>query len=186
MLESQSGEDATLASDIFSKLRDQQPEDKATVAGYVASHAEDDKAVTGADADKLTATSDLIRNIDIDALEKTGIPQSSNALTIAQLGRSRKRGAPDGGNVKPKRIRKSRLPKDYSESKKPDPERWLPMRDRSYYRPPKGKKKGKRDDRTQGGAVDETLNVDAKPAAGTVATASGGVANKKKKGKGKK
>jgi signal recognition particle subunit SRP72 len=189
LLRSQSEEDAKLASHIFTKLREQQPEDKSTIAGYVASHAGDDKAVAGIHSDKLTDTSELIRNIDIDALETAGIPQSSNALTIAQLGRSRKRGPLDGGNVKPKRIRKSRLPKDYDESKKPDPERWLPMRDRSYYRAPKAKKKGKRgggDDRTQGGAVDESLNVDAKPLAGTVVTASGGAGNKKKKGKGKK
>ncbi|OAL35352.1 hypothetical protein AYO20_05403 [Fonsecaea nubica] len=191
LLESQTKEDLKLARDIFTKLREQQPNDKATIAGYVASHAWDDEAVAGADTDKLTATSELIRNIDTDLLENTGIPQSSNALTIAQLGRTRKRSAPEGGNLKPKRIRKSRLPKDYDESKKPDPERWLPMRDRSYYRPPKGKKKGKRggggsDDRTQGGAVDESLNVDAKPSAATVVTASTGGANKKKKGKGKK
>ncbi len=186
LLDSQGEDDARLASDIFSKLRDQQPDDRSTIAGYVASHAGDDKAVSRADADKLTATSELIRNIDIDALENTGIPQSSNALTIAQLGQSRKRGAPDGGNVKPKRIRKSRLPKDYDESKTPDPERWLPKRDRSYYRAPKGKKKGKRDDKTQGGAVDESLDVDAKPAAGTAPSSSGVIVNKKKKGKGKK
>ncbi|OAP64088.1 hypothetical protein AYL99_00060 [Fonsecaea erecta] len=190
LLESQNQEDAKLASDIFTKLREQQPDDKATIAGYVASHAWDDEAVAGADTDKLTATSELIRNIDVDLLEKTGIPQSSNALTIAQLSRTKKRGAPEGGNLKPKRIRKSRLPRDYDESKKPDPERWLPMRDRSYYRPPKGKKKGKRgggnDDRTQGGAVDESLDVDARPGAATVVTASAGGSNKKKKGKGKK
>ncbi|KIW88302.1 uncharacterized protein Z519_10869 [Cladophialophora bantiana CBS 173.52] len=190
LLESQREEDAKLASDIFTKLRERQPNDKATIAGYVASHAQDDEAVVGADADKLTGTAELIRNIDIDLLENTGIPQSSNALTIAQLGRTRKRGAPEGGNLKPKRIRKSRLPKDYDESKKPDPERWLPMRDRSYYRPPKGKKKGKRgggsDDRTQGGVVDESLNVDAKAGAAAVVTASAGGANKKKKGKGKR
>ncbi|OCT49542.1 putative signal recognition particle protein [Cladophialophora carrionii] len=186
LLESQSQEDAELASAIFSKLREQQQEDKATIAGYVASHAQDDEALSGSDADKLTSTSELIRNIDIDALENRGIPQSSNALTIAQLGPARKRATAEGGEPKPKRIRKSRLPKDYDENKKPDPERWLPMRDRSYYRPPKGKKKGKRDDRTQGGVVDESLNVDAKSAAATVATGTGGGANKKKKGKGKK
>lgn len=188
LLESQDKEDSKLASDLFSKLREQQPEDKATIAGFVASHAVVDEAVPGADANKLTATSELIRNIDVDSLENAGIAQSSNALTIAQLGPSKKRGAPNGDLVKAKRIRKSRLPKDYDENKKADPERWLPMRDRSYYRPPKGKKKGKRggDDRTQGGAVDESLNVDAKPAAPAAAPNSGGGGNKKKKGKGKK
>lgn len=189
LLESHNDDDVKLASDIFSKLREQQPGEKATIAGYVASHSMDEEAVTKADVDKLTSVSDLTRDIDINTLENSGIPQSSNALTIAQLGKARKRGAPDSGNMKPKRPRKSRLPKDFEEGKKADPERWLPMKDRSYYRPPKGKKKGRRgDERTQGGAVDESLNVDAKPASagGVPATSSGGGANKKKKGKGKK
>ena len=57
------------------------------------------------------------------------------------------------------------------------------MKDRSYYRPPKGKKKAKKGGDTQGGVVNEDLNVDGKPAAPVVSTSGGG---KKKKGKGKK
>lgn len=34
-----------------------------------------------------------------------------------------------------------KLPKNYDPKATPDPERWLPMRERSYYR---GKKKGKK------------------------------------------
>lgn len=34
-----------------------------------------------------------------------------------------------------------KLPKNYDPKVTPDPERWLPMRERSYYR---GKKKGKK------------------------------------------
>lgn len=34
-----------------------------------------------------------------------------------------------------------KLPKNYDPKSTPDPERWLPMRERSYYR---GKKKGKK------------------------------------------
>lgn len=183
LLESRNEIEMESAANIFSKLREQQPRDKATLAGFVASHAKKDEIDVKSDAEQLTPTTDLTRNIDVDALEAAGIPQSSNALTIAQLGRTRKRGAPDGGNARPKRLRRSRLPKDYDENKKPDAERWLPMKDRSYYRPPKGRKKVKRGGETQGGAVNEDLNVDAKPAT-PVATASGG--NKKKKGKGKK
>ncbi|KAK4940909.1 Signal recognition particle subunit SRP72 [Elasticomyces elasticus] len=184
LLESHNEEDIKTASEIFAKLREQQPHDKATAAGYVASHVNAEDSQNQLDTDKLTAVGDLIRDVDVTVIENAGIPQSSNALAIAQLGTSRKRGAPNGVESKPKRIRKSRLPKDYDENKKPDPERWMPMKDRSYYRPPKGKKKGKRGGDTQGGVVNEDLNVDAKPAATTVATASAG--NKKKKGKGKK
>lgn len=38
-----------------------------------------------------------------------------------------------------KKKRKPRLPKNYDPNKQPDPERWLPLQERSYYR--KGKKK---------------------------------------------
>jgi len=42
--------------------------------------------------------------------------------------------------VKPKKKRKPRLPKNYNPSAVPDPERWLPLRERSYYK--RGKKRG--------------------------------------------
>ena len=183
LLETSDAQDTKAAAEIFTKLREQQANDKSAIAGYVASHATDSNAVSE-EVEKLTPVTDLTSNVDVDALENAGIPQSSNALHIAQLTRSRKRAAPDSASSKPKRVRKSRLPKDYDPTTKPDPERWLPMKDRSYYRPPKGKKKGKRggDDRTQGGAVNESLNIDAKPA--TVAqTTGGGGGGGKKKGK---
>ncbi|KAK6364404.1 Signal recognition particle subunit SRP72 [Exophiala oligosperma] len=183
LLESHDEADAKLASEIFARLKEQLPNDKATAAGYVASHAAAGSSQLKSDIDKLTPVEDLVRDVDVGSIEQAGIPQSSNALAIAQLGRSKKRGAPEAGEGKAKRIRKSRLPKDFDENKKPDPERWLPMKDRSYYRPPKGKKRAKRGGDTQGGVVNEDLNVDAKPAA-PVASASGG--NKKKKGKGRK
>merc|ERR1711939_131755 len=183
LLESQNEEDTASASEIFAKLKQQQPDDKATAAGYVASHATDKSSQLKTDIDKLTPINDLIRDVDVTSIETAGIPQSSNALAIAQLGRTRKRAAPDANGLKAKRVRKSRVPKDYDENKKPDPERWLPMKDRSYYRPPKGKKKAKKGGDTQGGVVNEDLNVDGKPAAPVVSTSGGG---KKKKGKGKK
>ncbi|KAL6241552.1 Signal recognition particle subunit SRP72 [Rhinocladiella similis] len=184
LLESHDEADTKLASEIFTRLKEQQPDDKATAAGYVASHAAaESSSQLKSDIDKLTPVEDLVREVDVGSIERAGIPQSSNALAIAQLGRSKKRGAPDTGDTKAKRIRKSRLPKDFDENKKPDPERWLPMKDRSYYRPPKGKKRAKRGGDTQGGVVNEELNVDAKAAA-PVASGSGG--NKKKKGKGRK
>ncbi|ETN43160.1 uncharacterized protein HMPREF1541_02318 [Cyphellophora europaea CBS 101466] len=177
-------EDARVAADIFSKLREQQPDDKAAIAGFVASHAADEAESVDGDAAKLTAVAALTRNIDVDVLESAGIPQSSNALAIAQLTRSRKRAA-DGESSKPKRTRKSRLPKDYDASKTADPERWLPMKDRSYYRAPKGRKKGKKaGGDTQGGAVNESLNIDAKPGSNAPqGGGGGGGGGKKKKGK---
>lgn len=187
LLESSTGEDIQTASDIFDKLYSQEPNDRATIAGYVASHAAAPDSSIKSLADNLKPTSDLTSNIDVDALENAGIPQSANALAIAQAGTSRKRKALEGNSSKPKRIRKSRLPKDYDPSKKPDPERWLPLRDRSTYRPKK--KKGRKDDRTQGGGnVNESLDISNRPAgsASEVVTGNQGGGKNKKKGKGKK
>ncbi|CCH45658.1 Signal recognition particle protein [Wickerhamomyces ciferrii] len=65
-----------------------------------------------------------------------------------------------------KRSKQSRKPsKSYDATKQPDGERWLPMKDRSYYKPPKGKKK--QGNQTQGGVADniteESFNKVSKP-----------------------
>lgn len=187
LLEASGEDDAKAASDIFDKLYSQEPNDKSSIAGYVASHATLPTSEIRQLAEKLTPVSDLIAGVDVDALENAGIPQSANAIAIAQAGQGRKRAAVDGLSSKKKRVRKSRLPKDYDPNKKPDPERWLPLRDRSTYRPKK--KKGKRDDRTQGGGnVNESLDISNRPAgtASEVVTGNTGGGKNKKKGKGKK
>jgi signal recognition particle subunit SRP72 len=181
-----SKEDITTAGEIFAKLREQSSNDKSALAGLVASRAAREHDELSSALNKLTPVSDLIKGVDVVALEKAGIAQSSNALTIAQQISSRKR-ATEGAQSKPKRIRKSRLPKDHELGKAPDPERWLPLRDRSNYRP-KGKKKSKKDggDRTQGGVVANDLEMKDITAKTPGTLTGGGGANKKKKGKGKK
>lgn len=87
----------------------------------------------------------------MSALESAGVAQVS-----------RKRGAEDTAPpVQPKKIRKkkTRLPKDYDPAKKVDAERWLPMRDRSYYKPKGKKDKKKVAAATQGGAVSESMEL---------------------------
>ena len=80
-------------------------------------------------------------------------------------------------NGKPRKLHKSRIPKDFDPNKKPDPERWLPLRDRSYYKP-KGKKgKKKAEGLTQGGVVEDDKKKDATP----VVQQQGGGAKKKAK-----
>lgn len=46
-----------------------------------------------------------------------------------------------------------KLPKNYDPKVTPDPERWLPMRERSYYR---GRKKGKKKDQVGKGTQGST------------------------------
>lgn len=190
LLESTNEGHAELASDIFDQLYAQEPKNKSTLAGYIASHAQTHSDDMDKLATQLTPVADLTASINIDELEQADIPQSANALAIAQGGTSRKRAAASSGvEPKKKRIRQSHLPKNYDPNAKPDPERWLPLRDRSYYKP-KGRKRQKKNERTQGtGLVDESLDISTRPAgAGStgselVTGSSGGGKNKKKKGK---
>ena len=185
LLESLNPEDTSSAAQIFAQLHEKNPDDRIAAAGYVAAHAGQDRSRVSTEVEQLTPVSKLVQGIDVDVLENAGIPQSSNALAIAQKTASKKRPAPDQGSNKPKRIRKSRLPKDYDPSKTPDPERWLPLRDRSTYRP-KGKKGRRRDaDRTQGGIVADDVGVKdtGSPARAPLVGAGGGTNKKKKKGK---
>lgn len=49
-----------------------------------------------------------------------------------------------------------KLPKNYDPKVTPDPERWLPMRERSYYR---GRKKGKKKDQIGKGTQGATAGA---------------------------
>uniref|UniRef100_A0A673JGB9 Signal recognition particle subunit SRP72 n=1 Tax=Sinocyclocheilus rhinocerous TaxID=307959 RepID=A0A673JGB9_9TELE len=64
-----------------------------------------------------------------------------------------------------------KLPKNYDPKSTPDPERWLPMRERSYYR---GKKKGKRKEQvgrgTQGATSGASPELDASKSASSPPT----------------
>ena len=107
------------------------------------------------ETDNLTAIPRLIAGIDVDYLEASGVPfptppaTSSSSSTKA----GKKRALDEAAKPAKKRVRKSRLPKDYEQGKTPDPERWLPLRDRSTYKP-KGKKGRAKALFTQGGFVD--------------------------------
>ncbi|KAF4636220.1 hypothetical protein G7Y89_g1871 [Cudoniella acicularis] len=191
LLSSSNPADLSAAGEIFSSLRAQDPNDRIAIAGFVASYATTDIAKVAPDLEKLTPVSRLISGVDAAALEKAGIP--SLPTPPSEIA-SKKRQAESNEKEKEKpakqrKIRKSKMPKDFEEGKKMDPERWLPLRDRSTYRP-KGKKgKKKANDLTQGGVVKEegeSLEL-AGGGAVKVEKAPGGVGGKSKnKKKGKK
>ena len=183
LLQSSDESDLKEAGDIFALLRKQNTDSKIALAGYVASHAASDPTSVSQDAGKLTPVKDLIKDVDIDALERAGIPQSSNALAIAQQVNKRKRKAVGDEASTKRKVRKSRLPKHFEEGKTaaPDPERWVPLRDRSTYKPRKGKKgkRGQGEDKTQGGIVAEDVGV--KTEIGVGGGGAGGSSSKKNK-----
>ncbi|KAI9733710.1 MAG: Signal recognition particle core component [Claussenomyces sp. TS43310] len=183
LLESYNPQDLDMAGEIFASLRMQDPHDRLATAGYVASKATTDFSAVQSDLEKLTPIGNLVMDIDAEALEATGIA----SLPVPPKEASGKRSAPVETGKAAKKARKAKLPKDYEEGRKVDPERWLPFKDRSNYRS-KGKKgKKKMMDSTQGGMVMEEESLELVGGVGAVkvekALGGGAKAGKKKKGK---
>jgi signal recognition particle subunit SRP72 len=182
LLESADTEDLKTAGDIFADLHAYDPNDPASTAGLIAAYAITNPSKLDPSLEKsLTDASKVVAGIDAADLEDAGVARPAVSHTSIGKEASRKRAA-DDTKPKAKRIRAGRMPKDFEEGKKVDPERWLPLRDRSYWKPKGRKGKARAAGLTQGGAVDE-----ARPAAEPTKTIQGGAAkNKKKKGKGGK
>jgi signal recognition particle subunit SRP72 len=182
LLETRNPEAIATAGEIFEALYRQDRTDRAAIAGLVAAYSLSDPSSLSPDlVDSLPRAERLVADIDVTALEDAGVPSLPWA-SMSTANASAKRPAPKETPAKPKRIRKSRMPKDFIEGRTMDPERWLPMRDRTYYRP-KGKKgKKKMEGLTQGGAVsEEKVSEQQKQGGG----GGGGGAQKKAKKKGK-
>lgn len=186
LLESSNPEDLSTAGEIFTSLRSQDPNDRTAIAGYVASYATTDLSKVSSDLEKLTPVSRLISGIDAEALEEAGIPTFTPSLPTSKKRAAESEKEKPPQELKKRRIKPSKMPKDFEEGKKMDPERWLPLRDRSTYRP-KGKKgKKKAADLTQGGVVKEEESLELAGGAGSVKVqqnTGGGKAKNKKKGK---
>ena len=184
LLESHDPEHQELAPGIFTELQNQYPDDKYAAAGLLAASK---GPASSTQTSSLTPIDRLTAGIDADALENAGIAQPPLPSGAAVV--TRKRPAEETKPKKSKKIRKSRMPKDYDPSKTPDPERWLLLRDRSTYRP-KGKKgKARANLLSQGAAptVDSDGSRPGTPGGEIVKQKQqGGGGGKKKKGKGSK
>lgn len=143
------------AQSIFNKLCELDPSDAIFKAGFVSAHSRESESEYKSDLDALTPVEKLVAGVNVDNLEKTGVPllEASQKAISAPHKRSAEEGTED--QQKKKRIRKSRLPKDFDPNRQPDPERWLPLQDRSSYRPKGKKAKQRASERTQGGVVGE-------------------------------
>ncbi|KAK0626663.1 hypothetical protein B0T14DRAFT_111939 [Immersiella caudata] len=189
LLRSAHPSDLAAAGEAFSHLVSTQQGDRTATAGLVASFATSDFAKVQPHISSLPAVEKAIGGVDVDALIDAGVA----VLQTAAPSSNKKRSLDDTGAARQqpaKKPRKRKLPKDYDPNKKPDPERWLPLRDRSSYRP-KGKKGKKRAaEATQGGVVRDEEILELAGGAGSVkvekAPVGGGGGGGKKKKKGKK
>lgn len=181
LLRSSNISDLRLASSAFEKLLASDPSSEIAAAGLVASVAPYDVVKVEDHITDLPQIHSITQDVDVTKLLEAGVVSIHTTHTTLA-----KRPLQDEGSERSnKKRRKRKLPQNYTEGKVPDPERWLPLRDRSTYRP-KGKKgKKKAVESTQGGIVkEETLDL---VGGGGVkvekAAASGSTSKKKKKGK---
>ncbi|KAI9675389.1 MAG: Signal recognition particle core component [Caeruleum heppii] len=188
LLQSDKMGDVSIARGIYERLRTESPNDHQNIAGSIASNARVSDEIDQ-DIRRLTPVAQLVKGIDAKALEEAGIPTRQTPISA---GAGKKRKTDDMTKGAKKRVRKSRLPKDYDPQKPPDPERWLPLRDRSTYRPRGRKGKQKAAALTQGGTVDAKVkeNEDGPGRPGAIVGEKAGVGSgnkaKKKKSKGAK
>lgn len=176
LLHSSKPSDLATAGAAFERMVDQDPEDKIAQAGVVASFATTDYSKVEPHLSSLSSVEELTDGIDVSALLDAGIPTfaapqpltgkrkadeaevgdetaaQSAAQTAAQPAADKKKNK----NKK----KKPRLGKNYDPNVTPDPERWKPMHERSYYKPKGRKNKKKAAESTQGGSAEaETINL---------------------------
>jgi signal recognition particle subunit SRP72 len=180
LMKSSNAKDLQLAGSSFQKLCDEQKGSDISTAGLVAAFATSDPSRIEKHLQNLPPVDSLVEGIDVASLLSAGVAAPASKIGSSTL----KRAAPSGTDDKTrKRRRKIRLPKNYVEGTKPDPERWLPLRDRSSYRP-KGKKgKKKAGESTQGGTVKEEETLDLVGGGGVKVEKAPPPSKKKKKGK---
>lgn len=205
LLDSPHPKDAQVARRIFDFLYQQDPTNRIACAGFVACYSHPDSTTDVSEAtSNLTPVPVLTAGIDAEALLAAGIP-TLPAATSSTSKTSSKRKQPDAPSTlvdspsKKIRTRRSKLPKkDFVPGRPVDPERWLPLRDRSSYRPKKNGRKGragagKGPDTTQGGLVDGGSSLGASasasapvPVPSLVVESASASKGKAKKGKGRK
>uniref|UniRef100_A0AAX7U0M5 Signal recognition particle subunit SRP72 n=1 Tax=Astatotilapia calliptera TaxID=8154 RepID=A0AAX7U0M5_ASTCA len=110
-------------------------------------------------------------NVDVDELENSHGATYVRKKAAKVVGENPPKEQGHGEIKKKKKKKKGKLPKNYDPKVTPDPERWLPMKERSYYR---GKKKGKKKDQigkgTQGATAGASAELDASKTASSPPT----------------
>uniref|UniRef100_A0A8C7EI98 Signal recognition particle subunit SRP72 n=1 Tax=Nothoprocta perdicaria TaxID=30464 RepID=A0A8C7EI98_NOTPE len=137
------------------ELWKQNPKDVHTLAQLISAYSLVDPEKAKVLSKHLPSSDSLSLKVDVDALEN-----SPGATYV------RKKAGKLAGHCAPW----GKLPKNYDPKVTPDPERWLPMRERSYYR---GRKKGKKKDQVGKGTQGSTTagsELDASKAASSPPT----------------
>lgn len=131
------------ASKLLEELRKENPSDLKTLAQLIAAYSQFNPQKAKEVSKQLPPVSEITKNVDVDNLEST-----SWTMGTRYIKKSGKNEPPSGKlnsgdeliQKKKKKHKKGKLPKNYDSNVDPDPERWLPRRERSTFK----KKKDKR------------------------------------------
>jgi signal recognition particle subunit SRP72 len=131
------------------ELRKKHPDDLKLLARLISAYSKFDSKKAQLLSRELPKPANMLQDIDVDSLESMSALTNTRALKkpTAKTELSPKAGS--GGAVgsaekrKKKKKKKKILPKNFDPSVAPDPERWLPLQERSTYRG--RRKKNKRD-----------------------------------------
>ena len=129
------------AAKLLEELRKEDPGDLKTLAQLISAYSQFNPEKAKETSKQLPPISKTMLQVDVDSLESTS--WTMGAKYIKKGGKSEpSSGKQDSGDglilKKKKRHKKAKLPKNYDPSVPPDPERWLPKRERSTYKKKKG------------------------------------------------
>ncbi|OWK13661.1 SRP72 [Cervus elaphus hippelaphus] len=169
------------------QLWKQNPKDIHTLAQLISAYSLVDPEKAKALSKHLPSSDSMSLKVDVEALENSPGATYVRKKGGKVAGDNQPKEQGQGDLKKKKKKKKGKLPKNYDPKVTPDPERWLPMRERSYYR---GRKKGKKKDQigkgTQGATAGGSSELDASktvsspptsPRPGSGATASTSTSN---------
>ncbi|KAL7861115.1 hypothetical protein AOLI_G00174640 [Acnodon oligacanthus] len=153
------------------QLWKQNTKDVHTLAQLISAYSLVDQDKAKALSKHLPSPDTMSFNIDIDELENSHGATYVRKKAAKVTGENAPKEQGQGEIKKKKKKKKGKLPKNCDPKSTPDPERWLPMRERSYYR---GKKKGKKKEQvgrgTQGATSGATAELDASKTASSPPT----------------
>ncbi|KAJ8269364.1 hypothetical protein COCON_G00119710 [Conger conger] len=153
------------------QLWKQNTNDIHTLAQLISAYSLVDQEKAKSLSKHLPSPETMSFNVDVDELENSHGATYVRKKAAKVTGESLPKEEGQGDVKKKKKKKKSKLPKNYDPKATPDPERWLPMRERSYYR---GRKKGKKKEQvgkgTQGATSGAVSDLDASKTASSPPT----------------
>ncbi|KAG9345549.1 hypothetical protein JZ751_008693 [Albula glossodonta] len=153
------------------QLWKQNTNDIHTLAQLISAYSLVDQEKAKSLSKHLPSPDTMSFNVDVDELENSHGATYVRKKAAKVTGENLPKEEGQGDAKKKKKKKKGKLPKNYDPKATPDPERWLPMRERSYYR---GRKKGKKKEQvgkgTQGATSGAAAELDASKTASSPPT----------------